>query len=339
MKLGGRDAARWLARPGPEAGVLLYGADAMRVALRRTALVEALVGPDATAEMRLVRMTGAELRRDPAALMDAIKATGFFPGPRAVLVEEAGDGNAGAAAQALAAWTADDARIVVTAGALRAGSGLRKAFESARNAFAIGIYDDPMSREEIAAAITRAGVGALEPAASEAVEALSRSLDPGDFAQFLGKLGLYKGSDASPVTLEEVEACAPDAGEPELDSLIELAAAGEAQRLALALRRVGGRTATPVSLAIAAGRHFRALHAAATAADGPEAALGRQRPPVFGPRRSRMAAAARAFGPARLETALGLITETDLTLRSGGALPGFALVERMLVRIAMLRGR
>jgi DNA polymerase-3 subunit delta len=52
-----------------------------------------------------------------------------------------------------------------------------------------------------------------------------------------------------------------------------------------------------------------------------------------------MAGQARAFGPARLETALGLIIETDLALRSGGALPGLAVVERLLVRIAMLRGR
>ncbi len=339
MKLSGRDAARWLGRPGSEAAVLLYGADAMRVALKRAALVEALAGPEAAAEMRLVRMTGAELRRDPAALLDGIKATGFFPGPRVVLVEEAGDGNAEAALHALKDWADGDARIVVTAGSLRAGSALRKAFEGARNAFAIAIYDDPPSREEIAASLARAGVDAVAGPAAEAIEGLSRSLDPGDFAQFLGKLALYKGSDPAPVTLEEVEACAPESGEPEMDALVELAAAGEAQRLALALRRVGGRTAMPVSLAIAAGRHFRALHAAATAADGPEAALGRQRPPVFGPRRSRMAAAARAFGPARLETALGLITETDLALRSGGALPGMALVERMLVRIAMLRGR
>lgn len=339
MKLSGRDAARWLARPGPEAAVLLYGADAMRVALKRAALVEALAGPEAAAEMRLVRMSGAELRRDPAALIDAIKATGFFPGPRVVLVEEAGDGNGEAASHALAAWAEGDARVVVTAGALRAGSGLRKAFEGARNALAIAVYDDPPSREEIADALSRAGVGAVAPPAAEAIEALSRSLDPGDFAQFLAKLALYKGADAAPVTLEEVEACAPGAGEPELDALVELAAAGEAQRLALELRRIGGQGAKAVSLAIAAGRHFRALHAAATAADGPEAALGRQRPPVFGPRRSRMVAAARAFGPARLESALGLITEADLALRSGGALPGLALVERMLVRIAMMRGR
>ncbi len=150
-------------------------------------------------------------------------------------------------------------------------------------------------------------------------------------------IALYKGRDPGPVTAEEVAACAPQAAEAELDALVDLAAEGQAQKLAVELRRLGARGATPVSLAIAAGRHFRALHAAAAAPDGPDAALGRQRPPVFGPRRARMAGQARAFGQGRLETALGLITETDLALRSGGSLPGLAVVERMLVRVAMLR--
>ena len=133
MKLAGREAARFLARPDPAlAGVLLYGADPMRVALKRAALVEALIGPDGGAEMRLTRLAGADLRRDPAALLDAVKAVGFFPGARVVLVEDAGDAVADTLRAALADWRPGDAQVVVTAGALGAGSALRKAFEAAR---------------------------------------------------------------------------------------------------------------------------------------------------------------------------------------------------------------
>ena len=114
-----------------------------------------------------------------------------------------------------------------------------------------------------------------------------------------------------------------------------LAADGEAARLAVAFRGLGA--GSPTGVTIAAGRYFRTLHAAACAADGPEAALARARPPVFGPRRARMAAQARALGPGRLEEALGLIMEAELALRSSRPLPGPALVERLLVRIATLR--
>ena len=63
----------------------------MRVALKRQELIANIVGPEGEAEMRLTRMPGADLRSDPAQLLDAVKAVGFFPGPRAVLVEEAAD--------------------------------------------------------------------------------------------------------------------------------------------------------------------------------------------------------------------------------------------------------
>ena len=93
MKLSGVEASRYLARPDPaRAGLLIFGADAMRVALKRQEAIAALIGPAGAVEMRLTRMSGAALRRDPALLMDATKAVGFFPGPRVAFVEEATDG-------------------------------------------------------------------------------------------------------------------------------------------------------------------------------------------------------------------------------------------------------
>ncbi len=340
MKLAGRDALRFVERPDPAgAGVLLFGGDAMRVALKRQTLVAALVGPEGVAEMRLARIAAADLRRDPAALDDAVRAAGFFPGPRAVVVEDAGDGLAELVSAALADWRPGDAQIVVTAGALKAASPLRKAFEAARNAVAIGIYDDPPGREEIAAALATAGLGPADRAAMGDLEDLARGLGPGDFAQFLAKLALYKAGDATPLGPADMAACAPRAPEADLDDLLDLVAEGQAARLAVELRRAGSQGGAPVALAIAAGRRFRTLLVAASAPEGPEAALSRVRPPVFGPRRARLAAQARGFGAERLEMALGLITEADLALRSGGAMPGLAMVERLFVRVAMLRPR
>lgn len=335
MKLSGRDAARFLAKPDRGvAGILLYGQDAMRVALKRAALVEALIGPNGGAEMRLERIAAAELRRTPSAVGDALKATGFFPGPRAVLVEDAGDAAAPPLKAALGDWRPGDATLVVAAGHLTAGSALRKGFEAAKAAVAIAVYDDPPGRDEIEAALAAAGLGRVDRDAFGAVEALARALDPGDFGQFVQKLGLYKRGDPAPLAVADVEACAPAAGEADLDAIVALAADGDPDGLARAVRSLGG---SPTSLTIAAGRYFRTLHAAASAADGPDAALARARPPVYGPRRTRMAAQARALGPDRLERALGLIVDAELTLRSSRPVPAAAVAERLLVRLAMLR--
>ena len=96
MKLAGAAALKFFAQPEPDrAGILIFGADAMRVALRRQELIAALIGPAGEAEMRLTRLSGADLRKDAALLDDAMRAQGFFPGPRVAFVEEASDAMAG----------------------------------------------------------------------------------------------------------------------------------------------------------------------------------------------------------------------------------------------------
>jgi DNA polymerase-3 subunit delta len=340
MKLAGREAARYLAKPDPAgAGALLFGADAMRVALKREALVLALIGPEGAGEMRLTRMAGGDLRRDPAALSDATRSAGFFPGPRVVLVDDAGDGLAAIFAAALVDWQAGDAQIVATAGALKARSALRKAFEGARSAVSIGVYDDPPRRDEIEAQLAKAGLADFAAGAMDDMEALARSLDPGEFAQIVAKLALYKRGDSSPLGPEDIAACAPLSQDADLDAVLHLVASGQTGALAPELRRLSGQGGNATSLAIAAGRHFRTLHAAACANDGPEAALGRARPPVFGPRRTRMASEARALGSGQIERALAWIMDAELALRSSRLVPAMALVERLFVRISMLKRR
>lgn len=334
MKLSWREAARALARPDPgRPGLLLFGQDPMRVAERRAQALAALVGPGAEAEMRLTRLAGAELRRDPAALRDALKAQGFFPGPRAVLVEEAGDAAAPAIAAALADWRPGDAALVVTAGALPAGSALRRLFEGHAAAAAVAIYDDPPSREELAEMLARAGVPPPDRAAAADIELLARMLDPGDFRQTLEKLALYAQGQPS-VSAADVEACAPLSTEAALEDALHAVAEKRVAELAPLLARLAAQGVAPVALAVALGRHFRTLHAAAADPAGPAQALARARPPIFGPRRERMARQAQAWGVERLEAALAQILETDLALRSSPRAPAGAILERCLIRLA-----
>lgn len=341
MKLSGRDAKAFFARPDPgRPGVLIYGADPMRVALKRQDMLAALLGPDAEKEMRLERVAASELRRDPALVTDAMKATGFFGGRRAVLVEEATDAAAPACATALEDWAVGDAMLVVTAGALPARSKLRKLFEGHGSAAAAPVYDDPPGRDEIEAELRRAGLGDVEREAMAGLEGLARVLDPGDFRQTMEKIGLYKRGDPTPLTADEVGLMAPATLDAELDDMLAAVAGGQEGRIGPLMQRLKGQGVTPVSMVIAAARHFRALHAAATDPQGPAAGLSRQRPPVFGPRREAMAAQARSWGVPRLETALGLLVDTDLSLRSAGqTAPPEALVERLFIRLAMLGKR
>lgn len=339
MKLSARDANRYFAKPDPDkTGLLIFGEDAMRVALKRQQVIAALLGDNAEEEMRLTRMSGADLRSDPAAALDAVKAVGFFPGPRAVFIEEATDNIAPALKTALSEWAPGDAQIIVTAKQLTAKSALRKLFEGHPNAFAVGIYDDPPSREEIEGELSKAGITVDRDAMIDLVN-LSKMLDPGDFRQTVEKLSLYKYGDNSAVTSDDVLACAPTSTEAALDDVLNIVAEGRSPEVGPIMRKLQSQGVNPVTLCIGLSRHFKTLHAAASDPGGAASGIGRVRPPVFGPRRDRMVRQASKWGMSRLEQALTILTDTDLQLRSTSRAPAMAVVERAMIRIAMLAAR
>lgn len=338
MKLNPRDLARLIAKPDTvPAAVLIYGQDLMRIALKRQELVASIIGPQGEAEMRLERLQAAELRRGPP-LNDMLKAQGFFPGARVVLVEEANDTHAAALLQALQDWRDGDAHLIVTAGMLKASSKLRKGFETSKVAAAVAIYDDPPSREELDAMLAQAG---LQPGAEALRDliSLSRALDPGDFRQTIEKLSLYKHGDTAPVSVADIAAIAPTSTEAAVDDLLNAVAEGQSAQIGPLISRLQSQGVAAVALAILALRHFRALHIMTSDPGGPTAGLQRLRPPVFGPRRDQLLAQAQRWGIARLERALSELIEADLALRSASNAPSMAVMERTLIRLAMLARR
>jgi len=341
MKLSGRDAPGYFARPEPgRTGLLIYGPDGMRVALKRQEVIAALIGPQGEQEMRLTRIPAADLRKDPAMLLDAVKAQGFFPGPRVAFVEDASETVAQIIIDALAEWREGDAQVVVTAGQLKPTSKLRKLFEGHPNAYAAAIYDDPPSRGEIEATLKRVGLTDIAGDAMRDLTALAHELDPGDFRQTMEKIGLFKLGDPDPLSSADVAACAPSSTEAELDDILNIVAEARSGEIGPMMKRLRAQGVQPVTLCISATRHFRTLYAAASDPGGPAQGIGRVRPPVFGPRRDRMVRQAQGWGAQKLQDALGFLTDTDLELRSAGQhAPAMALVERTLIRLAMMATR
>lgn len=171
------------------------------------------------------------------------------------------------------------------------------------------------------------------------LETLAHSVGPGDFRQTIEKLALYKLGDPTPVSPANIDAVAPLTREAELDDILHATAEAETSAIGPILVRLNQQGVAPVALCIAALRHFRTLHFAASHPGGVNSGLQAIRPPVYGPRRARMARQAGRWGRDALETALSLLVETDLTLRSASSAPQMAVMERTLIRLAMLPGR
>lgn len=333
MKLSSGQASGFFARPdAAAAGVLIYGADTMRIAIQRQKLVAALIGPAGGEEMRLTRLSASEVRKEPALLQDALKAIGFFPGPRVALVEDANDAVTPTVLDALKAWSPGDAQLVVTAGALKPTSRLRKGFEAHAKAYAIGIYDTPPTRDEIERALQDAQIAPPPQDAMQVLLVFASDLEPGDFRQMLTKIGLYKLNDPNPLTPQDIAACAPASIEAEVDDVLMVVGDGRAHEIGPVMQRLSAQGVTAVTLCIGAMRHFRSLHRVALDTSG--------RPQIWGPNRDKMMAQARKWGPIKLEQALTELTDTDLQLRSAGQhAPAIALVERTFIRLAMLAQR
>lgn len=343
MKLRPAELAR-LPDDGPRAphAVLLFGEDAAQIVHLREQLAQRWAGPDAEAEMRLDRLTGPQLRADPAALDGALRAQGFFPGPRVVVLTEATDGLAAAILDG-AALAGPPARLVVTAAALTPRSALRRGFETGARLAAVACYRGPLDEGALRAALDAHGLGPVGPEVGRDLLRLSGELDRLSFDQLLGKIALWQHGASGPLDLDAIAACAPPGEAVQTDDLILAVLRRDAPALRTALARLGG---DGVALAIALGRQARQLLEARVAMEeegqGADTALQRAGLRLAPARRDAAASALRVWRRAEIEALLSAVIDVDATLRSAGQRagpPGLALLERALLRFALRTGR
>ncbi len=336
MKLSAAAAKRFFESPDvSRAGFLVYGPDPLLVAHGRDRIVKALLRTGSGTAFE--RAAAEQLGRNRDCLAVMIKAQGFFADRRVVCVDGAGDGAAEAASRALAARGQDDGWLLLTAGRLRPASKIRKLFETSDNAVAAPIYDASLSTQEVRGALETAGLRSIDAAAMEDLSALGRNLAPQMFIQTVEKLALYKRGDDSPVQSAEVEACAPREEDGSLDELLSHVLEKRTAKIGPALRQVYSQGQNPVTVLIRAQREFCSIFYAASDPAGPASGVARLRPPVFGLRRSRMIKHVSHWGEHGAEAAVCHLISADRLVRSDSRTPARAVVERVLMRLSLLR--
>ncbi len=338
MKLTNRDVTSFFKSPPKGiAGILIYGNDLMRVSNKRQQFIKSLLGPDAEEEMRLARISRENLRKAPEQAIDLCKAQGFFPGERALLIEEANETVTDTIITAIDAWQDGDATIIVTAGSLKPSSSLRKFFEQKKNIFSVPIYDNPMTKFEVEKIIAGSGLKNVTQEILNQLVTIASELQPGDFKQSVNKLALYKLNDESPVTYRDLVNCTPASNEAAIDEVLKVILDGNEFKVSQIIGRLRSQGVLPVTLVIAATRHFKALFSIISNPSGVSAGAAALRPPIYGPRKQTLTNQAQKWGPVKIKNAIKILTETDLKLRSADQrAPQMALVERHLIRIAML---
>jgi len=338
MKLSGRNLASFFeAPPKGVMGVLIYGNDPMRVASKREKLIHAILGPNADEEMRLARISRENLKKSPEQAIDLCKAQGFFQGQRALLIEDANETVTDIIIKAFDAWNDGDAALIITAGSLKPASKLRKFFEQQKNTFSAPVYDDPMTRPEIEKMISDAGIKNVTQDSLNNLCQIALQLEPGDFKQTIEKLALYKLNDETSLTHQDIRKCIPISNEAQIEEVLTVVLSGNHFKINHIIRRLQSQGVLPVTLVIAATRHFKILFSIATNPRGANSGATALRPPVYGPRKESLIKQAQTWGPDKIKGAIKIITATDLQLRSQNQqAPQMALVARLFIRLAMM---
>ncbi|WP_292126140.1 DNA polymerase III subunit delta, partial [Mesorhizobium sp.] len=139
----GYEVDSWLARPDPAmAIVLLYGPDRGLVA-ERAKTFALKTGLPLDDPFSVVKLDGAEVDRDEGRLLDEARTVPMFSDRRLLWVRNASGQKALADdIKALTAEPAPDALILIEAGDLKKGTGLRAIVEAAGNAIALPCYAD-----------------------------------------------------------------------------------------------------------------------------------------------------------------------------------------------------
>ena len=311
--------------------VLVYGPDDGLVAERSAALVKAASG-GADDPFSLVRLEGADVAADPARLLDEAGTVSLFGSRRVVWVRDCGARNLLPAVQPLLDAPPPGSLVVLEAGDLKKGTGLRKKVEDHPLAVAIACWAD--SAEDIARLVDRelkeAGL-AIDRDAREALEAHlggDRLASRGE----IRKLCLY-AHGRERITLADVSAIVGDASAFAMDELVDAVAGGDLAGADRTLTRLGA-SGTPASVAgTVLIRHFQLLErirAQVGAGRGASEVVAALQPPLFFRRRGEVTRQVGLWTAPRLARALALLDEAMLRSRQMPHLADAVLADAVL---------
>jgi DNA polymerase III subunit delta len=334
VKLAPSRITAFLQRPDPEIrAVLFYGPDAGLVRERAEALART-VCPDLKDPFRVADLSSATLAADPARLADEAAQLTLTGGRRVIRVRGAGD----MLAKLFGEFLEDlpgDAFVVAEAAELVSRSALRRTFEAARHATAVGCYPD--TPRDLAAVIrqtlTERRVTASRDAAQFLVEHLGgdRLLTRSE----LEKLALYAG-DGGRVELEDARLSVSDTAALELDDAVMAVAEGDTPRVERVLGRVLQEGESPVSIVRALLRHLHRLHTlAARLASGAalEEVVRNARPPIFFKQEEGFRRQLALWTEARLRPQLDRVATAELHMKTTG-FPAETICREVMLAVA-----
>ncbi len=292
--------------------VLLYGPDAGQVDELCDKAVEILqIDRD-----NLFSVDASEFNDKQDAVFAEGCSPSMFGGQKMIIISDAGDSLAKNISD-LIFHPGLCATVIVCAGELRSGGGLRSLFEDGTDIAALPCYTDDartlatLIRETLSAS---AGIDQITP---DAMEYMTTHLggDRGITRGFLSKIALYV-ADKKIVELDDVEKCLPDTNASDIDDYLYSLTAGYVQQTMIALDRLMYDNVEPNKLIRMLDIHFQKLLFAI--ADG-------QMPRLFWKVSDKFNRAVKIWTEADVDSVLIRLNELERQLRTTGMPPEILL--------------
>ncbi|TBW35807.1 DNA polymerase III subunit delta [Siculibacillus lacustris] len=343
VALKGSEIDGFLRRPGDRASlVLIYGPDDGLVAERGVQLVAA-AGGRSDDPFSLVRLDGATLVDDPSRLIDEASTVSLFGARRIVWIRDAGSRNILSAVQPLLDRPDTASLVVIEAGDLKKGTGLRKRVEDHPNAIALPCYSD--GAEELSRLIDRELAEFRMTIDRDAREVLEAHLGADRLASRgeIRKLCLYAHGRAR-IGLADVTAVVGDASAFAVDELLDAAAGGDLAAADMVLRKLAAAGTNASVAGTMLIRHFQLLQRIrAEVGPGRSASdvVGALQPPIFFRRRPEIVRQLGLWTRERLGRALDLLDEAMLRSRRMPLLADAVIADAVvtLARVARAAAR
>ena len=305
--------------------VLIYGPDAGQVDEYCDLAIEKL----GVEKDNLFALDSDELREKQDALFAEACTPSMFGGNKMVLISNAGDACAKVVSE-LISHSGLCATVIVAAGDLRAGGGLRTLFEGANNMAALACYTDDaktlaaLIRSELSAS---AGITQITPDAMDYMTSHLGS-DRGITRGFLAKIALYV-DDKRIVELSDVEKCLPDTGAADMDDFLYSLTAGHIQQTMTALDRLLYDNKESNMLVRMLDGHFKKLQ---------NAVVNGQLPRLFWKVEDKFKQAIRIWSESEITTVLIRLNELEKQLRTTG-MPAEILLRDFALKLSLRAAR
>ncbi|RAI03374.1 DNA polymerase III subunit delta [Acuticoccus sediminis] len=283
----------------------------------------------------IVKLDAAAVASDPARLIDEAGTISMFGGKRLILVRDAAGRNMSPSVQPLLDHPPTDAVVVVEAGDLKRGTGLRKDVEGHARAVAVYCPADTGRDLDLMIEEEASKFGLTIDADARAVLRERLGADRAASRNEVVKACLHAAGGEA-VTIADIDAVVGDVAASEIGEAVDAAFLGNRRALDAVLARVLRQDSAAVQILMMAQRVSHALELASVAVAAgasPTRAVEDVRPPLFGSHRTMAPRALDIWPPGKLRAASEAIAEATFRTRIMPHLAA-ATTRDVLMRIA-----